>query len=82
MIYYSKKSKEGSVFMSLSEKKRASNAKWDSANLKRLSLALPVADYERMQEHIKQTSETQNGFIKRAIKETMSNDYRKQGTDD
>ena len=68
--------------MPLSEKKKASNAKWDSANLKRLSLALPVDDFSQMQEHIKQTGETQNGFIKRAIKETMSNDYRKQGTDD
>lgn len=68
--------------MPLSEKKKASNAKWDSANLKRLSLALPVADYERMQEHIKKTGETQNGFIKRAIQETVSNDSNIMDSDD
>lgn len=64
--------------MPLSEKKKASNAKWDSVNLKRLSLALPVDDFSQMQEHVKQTGETQNGFIKRAIKETISNDSRRQ----
>ena len=60
--------------MPITEKKRASNAKWDSKNLKRLSLALPIDDYEHMKEHINSTGETQNGFIKRAIKETIIND--------
>lgn len=58
--------------MALSEKKKASNAKWDSENLKRMSLAVPVEMHERMQTRISQTGETMNGFIKRAITETLS----------
>ena len=57
--------------MALSEKKKASNAKWDSENLKRMSLAVPVEMYERMQARIEQTGETMNGFIKRSIVETL-----------
>lgn len=57
--------------MALSEKKKASNAKWDSENLKRMSLAVPVEMNERMQAHIKQTGETMNGFIKRSITQTL-----------
>ena len=58
--------------MALSEKKKASNAKWDSENLKRMSLAVPVELYERMQARIKQTGETTNGFIKRSIADTLN----------
>lgn len=57
--------------MALTEKKRASNAKWDMKNLKRMSLAVPVEQFERMQSRIAQTGETMNGFIKRAITETL-----------
>ena len=56
----------------LSEKKKASNAKWDAANLKRMSLAMPLDMFNKMQDHIKGTGETANGFIKRAISETMN----------
>lgn len=58
--------------MALSEKKKASNAKWDSENLKRMSLAVPVEMHERMQSHIAHTGETMNGFIKRSITETLN----------
>ena len=60
--------------MPLSEKKKASNAKWDAANLKRLSLAIPLDLFGRLQEHIIRTGETLNGFLKRAISETINND--------
>ncbi len=60
--------------MPLTDKKKASNAKWDAANLKRTSLAIPVDLYDRMQEHVKVTGETVNGFIKRSIDETISRD--------
>ncbi|MBQ2013312.1 MAG: hypothetical protein II206_11065 [Bacteroidaceae bacterium] len=53
--------------MALSEKKKASNERWDRENLKRMSLAVPVDLHERMQAHIKQSGESMNGFIKRAI---------------
>lgn len=58
----------------MTEKKKASNAKWDAANLKRMSLAVPVDLHDRMREHVKETGETVNGFIKRAIDETISRD--------
>ena len=58
--------------MALSEKKRASNAKWDSEHLKRMSLAVPLEMYERMQTHIAQTGESMNGFIKRSINELLN----------
>lgn len=58
--------------MPLTEKKKASNAKWDSVNLKRMSLAIPVELYDRMTDHIK--GESVNGFIKRAIEEKISRD--------
>ena len=58
--------------MPVSEKKRASNAKWDSVNLKRISVAMPVDLHVRMVKHIKDTGETTNGFVKRAIDETIT----------
>lgn len=64
--------------MALSDKKKASNAKWDSENLKRMSLAVPVEMHERMQSHIAQRGESMNGFIKRAINETMQRDQEKK----
>lgn len=57
--------------MPLSEKKKASNAKWDAVNLKRLSLAVPCSLHDRMKEYTERTGETMNGFIKRAILEAL-----------
>lgn len=60
--------------MALSESKRKSNAKWDAANLKRLSLAVPVDLFQRMSEHAAEKGESMNGFIKRAIQELLDNE--------
>lgn len=62
--------------MPLSEKKKASNARWDAANLRRMSLAIPLELYERLKAHTEKRRETTNGFIKRAIDETISRDNR------
>ena len=62
----------------MNEKKKAANARWDSENLKRISVAMPVELHERMTDHIGNTGETKNGFIKRAIKETIDNDQRQK----
>ena len=43
-------------------------------NLKRVPLELPLKDYERIKEHTETTKETVNGFIKRAINETIERD--------
>ncbi len=63
--------------MPLSEPRKAANARWDAKNLKRMSLAVPCQLHDRMQEHVKKTGETMNGFIKRAILETLENDNTK-----
>ena len=42
--------------------------------LKRISLELPIKDYEVLKDHTETTKETVNGFIKRAIKETIDRD--------
>lgn len=46
-------------------------------NLHRVSLELPIKDYEILKSHTETTHETVNGFIKRAIKETMQHDKNK-----
>lgn len=60
--------------MVMNERKKAANNKWDAANIKRSSIALPVELHERMEAHTKKTGETKNGFIKRAIDETITRD--------
>lgn len=57
--------------MPVSESRKKANAKWDAANLKRLSLAIPVDLYESMAAYITETGETQNGFLKRAIADAI-----------
>lgn len=63
--------------MAVSEKKKASNAAWDSKNIKRLSLALRLEVHQQMIEHVSVTGEKVNSFITRAIKETIKNDENK-----
>lgn len=58
--------------MPLSEAKRRNNAAWDAKNLKRMSLAVPLQLFERMQDHIDATGQTMNGFIKQAIERELN----------
>ena len=60
--------------MAVSEKKKASNAAWDSKNIKRTSLALRIDLYQKMMDHVEQTGEKVNAFVTRAIKETIERD--------
>ena len=62
----------------MSEARKRANQKWDAENLKRLSLAMNKADYESMRTHIEERNESQNGFINRAIQETIVNDKEHQ----
>ena len=43
-------------------------------NLKRVSLELQLDFYEKLKKHTTTTNESVNGFIKRAINETMERD--------
>lgn len=49
-------------------------AQYAKENLKRVPLDMQIRDYEAMKEHVLKLGETVNGFIKRAIKETMDRD--------
>lgn len=45
--------------------------------LKRISLEVPKEYYNKIKSHTETTSETVNGFIKRAIEETIKRDNEK-----
>ena len=60
--------------MSYIENKKAYNAKYKRENLKRVPLDIQKSKYEQIKEHAESHSETVNGFIKRAIDETMERD--------
>ena len=67
-----KKSKGGGLMaQKYTEARKAGNQRWDAANLDRLSVALPKGYKNKIQCHAKTTGETMNGFIKRAITETL-----------
>lgn len=56
------------------EKKRASNQKWDEANLDRISIALPKGRKEIIKDHALQRGESMNAFIIRAVDNQMERD--------
>lgn len=55
--------------MPLSDKKKASNAKWDEKNLARMSLAVRSDLREKLLEHSAKTGESVNGLINRLLRE-------------
>lgn len=56
------------------EAKKRGNRKWDAANLDRLSIAVPKGRKEAIKAHAEAQGESVNGFIGRAIEETMERD--------
>lgn len=56
------------------ENKKKSNRKWDASNLDRLSLALPKGRKDQIKAHAQKRGESVNGFIGRAITETIERD--------
>lgn len=56
------------------EKKRASNEKWNAANLDRISIALTKGDKDIIKAHAKSQGESMNQFIGRAIKQQIIRD--------
>ena len=56
------------------EAKKNSNLKWDTANLDRMSLALPKGSRETIKAHAAAQGESTNAFIKRAIDCQMERD--------
>ena len=56
------------------EARKRGNRKWDAANLDRISIAVPKGHKETIKAHAEAHSESVNGFINRAIEETMQRD--------
>lgn len=52
--------------MPISEKKHASNVKWDSANLERISLAIPKGKGKLIREAAAASGESLNAYITNA----------------
>ena len=60
--------------MGYKENKKAYNIEYKKTKLKRVPLDLPLQKYEEVKKHSQEHSESVNGFIKRAIEETMKRD--------
>lgn len=54
--------------------RRDGNRKWDAANLDRVSIAMPKGKKDVIKAHAEAHSESVNGFINRAIDETIECD--------
>ncbi len=62
------------------EARKEGNRKWDAANLDRISIALPKGQKDTIKAHAEARNESVNGFINRAISETMERDSGAPGT--
>ena len=66
------------IIIPISEKKKASNKKWNDTNMKdryeRIQLVVPKGRKETIQAHAKLHDKSLNAFINRAIKETIERD--------
>lgn len=60
--------------MSVSEAQKRATLKYKSEKMKRIPLDVQKEEYTRIQEHAAARGESVNGFIKRAISETMQRD--------
>lgn len=49
------------------ENKKASNLKWDQANLKRMSLAMPIELYTQFEKYCDNNKMSKNGMINKII---------------
>lgn len=60
--------------MSVTEGQKQSSYKYKAKNIKRIPLDVQKEKYEEIKTHANTQKETVNGFIKRAIDETMERD--------
>lgn len=54
--------------------RKEGNRKWDAQNLDRISIALPKGSKDKIKAHAEKRGESINGFVGRAINETMQRD--------
>lgn len=67
--------------MPLTEKRKESMLKYAKENLKRVPLDLQKSIYEEIKIHAETRKESVNGFIKRAITETLERDQATTAAD-
>lgn len=60
--------------MALSEKKKASNKKYQDTHIKRVSLVIQNDLHDRIMNRLEKTGESKNGFILQAIQEKLERD--------
>ena len=66
--------------MAYTEAQKKATEKYKQANYKRIPLDVPKPEYEKIKAHSEALGSSVNGFIRRAISETMERD--KAGTGD
>lgn len=67
--------------MVISEKKKASNQRWDDANLKRFTVSIPIQLYEELMKRVAGKSISRNRYIRDAIIHEMSADDAQSAND-
>lgn len=60
--------------MPYNEKNKNYSLQYKKDHIKRIPFDVQIETYEQIKEHIQKTGESVNGFIKRAINETMEKD--------
>ena len=67
--------------MAISDAKKKANKKWNDENLKekydRIQLVVPKGQKQKIQEHVKSSGKSVNGFINESIQEKMQRDLEK-----
>ena len=64
------------------EAQKQSARKWYAANLDRISIAVPKGQKDTIKAHAEARGESVNGFVNRAIAETMERDNGAPGASD
>lgn len=62
--------------MALTDAQKKARDKWNKENQKRISIVMNNDFYLRITNHIEKTGETKNGFITRAIRETLNKEEK------
>lgn len=68
------KIKKPGAYAGYTEARKAANAKYEAETVERISLVLQKGEKSLIKAHAEARSESMNGFIKRAISETMERD--------
>lgn len=73
--------KKPGAYTGYTEARKAANAKYEAETVERISLVLQKGEKSIIKAHAETRSESVNGFIKRAITETMKRDMASPDAD-